>query len=314
MKTIETVSLIGLGAVGSAYLSKISETLPLDRIRVVADGERAERYEASGVSVNGRTFRVHVCRPGDKPEPADLLLFAVKFHQLEEAIAAAQKQVGPDTVVLSLLNGITSEREIGGRYGMEKMLYSFVMGIDATRVGDDTVFANLGYIPFGDAYNEEGRYSPNVLRVAEFFDRTGIAYRIPENMMQQLWKKFMLNVGVNQVTAILRGPYGVIQQVASARNLMVSAMEEVLALAGKEGVALGRDDIAECLDILDRLSPTGKTSMSQDVAAGRATEVDIFGGTVVALGRKYDVPVPVNEMLVRLIRITEDLYGWKNIQ
>ncbi|MDR3354217.1 MAG: ketopantoate reductase family protein [Synergistaceae bacterium] len=307
-RKIETVALIGLGAMGCAYLSKIAETFPMDRIRVVASGDRAERYRANGVTVNGRRIRFPIFEPGDRVPPADLLIFTVKHNQLGQAICDARGQVGPDTVVISLLNGITSEIEIGEAYGAEKVLCSLAMGTDPIRAGDDTTFTTLGTIPFGEAVNREGEYSRNVLRVEEFFKETGLRYEIPEDMTKALWKKFMMNVGVNQVTAVLRCGYGALLGAGLTRDLAVAAMTEVTVLAEREKVNLTESDIEDCLKVLGTLSPQGKTSTLQDVEARRQTEVDIFGGTVVNLGRKHGVPVPVNEMLFKLIKATEESY------
>ena len=308
IKKIETVALIGLGAMGSAYLSKIAETLPMERIRVVASGARAERYRTDGVSVNGLRIRFPIFEPDDRVPPADLLIFTVKHNQLGEAIRSARGQVGPDTVVLSLLNGITSEREIGEAYGAEKVLLSLAMGTDPIRVGDSTTFTTLGTIPFGEAVNHEGEYSRSVLRVEGFFRETGLRYEIPEDMTRALWKKFMMNVGVNQVTAVLRCRYGAVQKAVLARDLAVAAMREVTAIAARENVNLPESEIEDLLRVLGTLSPLGKTSTLQDVEARRPTEADIFGGTVADLGRKHNVPVPVNEMLFELIKATEESY------
>jgi 2-dehydropantoate 2-reductase len=308
IKKIETVALIGLGAMGSAYLSKIAETLPMDGIRVVASGARAERYRANGVVVNGLSIRFPIFEPDNRVSPADLLIFTVKHNQLGEAIHDARSQVGPDTVIISLLNGITSEREIGEAYGAEKVLFSLAMGTDPVRTGDSTTFTTLGTIPFGEAVNREGEYSRNVLRVEGFFRETGLRYEIPEDMTRALWKKFMMNVGVNQVTAVLRCRYGALQRAGLARDLAAAAMKEVTAIAERENVSLPESEIEDSLRVLETLSPLGKTSTLQDVEARRPTEADIFGGTVVNLGRKHNVPVPVNEMLFELIRATEESY------
>jgi 2-dehydropantoate 2-reductase len=306
MKKIERVSLIGLGAVGSANLAKIAQTIPIQNISVIASGARAEKYREKGVCVNGDFFYFPVSDPCAETEPSDLLIFAVKNNQLIQAIADTKKHVGKDTIILSLLNGVTSELEIAKEYGMEKILYSYVMGTDATRTGNSTVYKNLGYIPFGESTNTPGCHSDKVLSVEEFFKRVGISYMIPENMIKDLWLKFMLNVGANQISAILRCPYGAIQQNNEVRKLVVTAMKEAMEVSRAENIDLGPDDIAKCLSILDKLSPKGKTSMLQDVEAGRQTEVDVFGGVVSALGKKHDIPVPLNDALVPLIKALEE--------
>jgi 2-dehydropantoate 2-reductase len=111
----------------------------------------------------------------------------------------------------------------------------------------------------------------------------------------------MLNVGVNQVSALLRATYGDFATVPEARELTRAAALEVVALSAREGVALSAADVDRIFPILAGLAPAGKTSMLQDVEAGRKTEVEIFAGAVVALGRRHGVPTPVNEVLGKLL-------------
>lgn len=90
---------------------------------------------------------------------------------------------------------------------------------------------------------------------------------------------------------------------------MISASREVIAIAQKADINLTENDINNYLKVIATLSPEGKTSMFQDVEAGRKTEVEIFSGTVIELGRKYGVPTPVNDVLFRIIRAIEQLAG-----
>jgi 2-dehydropantoate 2-reductase len=124
-------------------------------------------------------------------------------------------------------------------------------------------------------------------------------------MVRVLWWKWMINVGVNQASVALGAPYGVFQESEDARALMDSAMREAIALARAAGVDLGEQDIADWHAILATLSPEGKTSMLQDVDAGRKTEVEIFGGKAVELGQQHGIPTPVNQALLHIIRVLE---------
>ena len=308
MKKIEDVALIGLGAVGCAYLTTMAERLPMEKIRVIAAGERAERCRQNGMNYNGRRCRFNVAEPGTGEPPADLVFVSVKTTQLAGAIDDIRDFVGPRTVIIAPLNGVTSERLLMSRYGAERVLYSYAMKIDATRVGDSTFCGNTGFIPFGEARNEPGRYSENVAAVEDFFLRTGIEYEIPEDMITSLWKKFMMNTGLNQTSAILGFTYGMMQRSPSARALMRSAMEEAAAAAGAEGISLGTREIDDCFRIMDMLGAEGKTSMLQDIEARRLTEVEAFAGTVVDIADRHGLAVPVNRTYLRQIRAMEESF------
>lgn len=301
MKKIEKVSLIGLGAIGAAYAGKFYEKNP-ECLKIIADQKRMDRMK-QGVVINDKTYHFHCVLPEEECEPADLLLIAVKFHHLEQAIQDIKNHVGPNTIILSLLNGISSEEIIGKVYGMDKMLYSMCMGIDALRENDKVSYSNLGKVYFGEKHNTS--FSPKVKKVKEVFDEVGIEYIIPENMWDTLWWKFMINVGINQTSAVLKAPYGVFLSIKEAGELMESAMQEVIHISEKMGVRLKEEQIREFYDVIRKMSPHNKTSMLQDMEAHRKTEVEMFGGTVCELGKKYGVPTPINETLYRLIRVLE---------
>ena len=229
-KAITDVALIGLGAVGAAYLTSVADNFPECRIRVIAAGERAARLRAGGIIYNGRRYMFDVAEPQDGT-PAGLLFVSVKNGQLSEAVGQAAAFVGPDTVIISPLNGVTSEKRLAERFGAEKVVYSYAIKLDATRRCSETVCGNEGWIVFGDERNEPGRLSENVLAVEEFFKRSHIEYEIPEDMIKSLWKKFMMNCGLNQTSAVLGFSYGLMQRSQEARSLMRSAMEEAAAAA-----------------------------------------------------------------------------------
>ncbi|NLW60011.1 MAG: 2-dehydropantoate 2-reductase [Firmicutes bacterium] len=305
MDPIQKVYLVGLGAVGSAYAAKMNEAEP-DLVKVIVDQQRFAAYQQQEIRVNGKPCRFPLVTPEQATEKADLILIAVKGHHLAEAITLIRPFVGEKTIIMSLLNGITSEEEIGKVYGAEKLLHAFVVSTDATREGRSTRYSNLGRIVFGD---KDDPTSPKVLAVKALFDRTGVPYTIPPDILRELWWKFMLNVGLNQVSAILKAPYGVFHKVKEARELMVLACQEVLQIAQRMGINLTTADIDGYHEVIGQLAPEGKTSMLQDVEAGRKTEVESFAWTVVALGEKYGIPTPVNACLGRMIAVLEQTYG-----
>lgn len=119
------------------------------------------------------------------------------------------------------------------------------------------------------------------------------------------WWKFMINVGINQASAALRSTYGLFQISKEAKDLMESAMREVAAIARKLGIDLTEEDVRNWQVVLSGLGPGGKTSMLQDVEAGRKTEVEMFAGKVIELGKQFHIPTPVNEKLFRVIQEIE---------
>jgi len=220
-----------------------------------------------------------------------------------EAIQDLKNSVGENSLMVSIMNGIDSEEQIGAVYGMDKVLYAVAVGIDAVREGNCITNTKQGKLFFGEAKNPV--LSERVKRVKSLFDRAGITCEIPDDMMRTLWWKFMINVGINQASALLHAPYAVFQTSQEARELMESAMREVVSIAKAAEVHLSEEDIKNWYLFLSGLSPQGKTFMLQDVEAKRKTEVGMFAGKVIELGKAYGIPTPVNQTLFRIIKVIE---------
>lgn len=302
MLLIERISVIGAGAMGATFACKFFE-MDKNCISLVARGERYDLLKDKGLIVNNKHYSLPVIRPEHKPPHADLIIVAVKHHHLQDAIQGIEGLIGDNTLVLSVMNGIDSEERIGNAYGMGRVLYTVVIDIDAVKEGNRIIYTRPGKVFFGEAENH--KISERVKGVQSLFDRAGIAYETPDDMIRILWWKFMINAGINQVSAILGAPYGVFQTVQEAREVMESAMREVMAIAGAAKVHLYEADLENWYSVLSGLSPQGKTSMLQDVEAKRKTEVEMFAGKVIELGKAYNIPTPINETIFRLISVIE---------
>lgn len=302
MGEIRRVMILGAGAVGSYYATQFYNQA-IFTTSLIAKGSRARRLVDEGLVVNGRQYFIPVVRPDQQVEKADLIIVVVKQHHLEQAIPDLANFIGKQTIILSMMNGLDSEAYIGSIYGPEQVMYGLAVGIDALRDKNNIVFTKSGKHFFGEA--ENSKLSERVKRVQEAFSRAQIDFETPVDMLRVLWWKFMVNVGMNAPSAVMAAPYGVFQSSKEAQSLMEALMREAVQVAQLEGINLGEADISEWYTFLNALSPDGKTSMLQDVEAGRKTEMEIFGGKVVELGQKHGIATPVNETLVWIIRVLE---------
>ena len=271
-----------------------------ESVHFVAGGNRYARLRSKGIIVNGVHYKIPVVTPDDQNSPGDdLVIVAVKYHHLPQTIDDMKNRIVENTIIISVMNGIDSEERIGAAFGIEKVLYATAVGIDAVREDNRVTYSTQGKIYFGEPKGIIP--SEKVERVKSFFDQAGIFYEIPEDIIHVLWWKFMVNVGINQASAVLKATYGDFQTLPAARELMESAMGEVIQIAKVEGIQFSEDDMAKWHQVLSGLSPSGKTSMLQDIEAGRKTEVEMFAGKVIELGRKNGIPTPVNERLFKTI-------------
>lgn len=295
MKTIGTVDIIGFGALGTMYAADFTRALGKENVRVLADRDRTEKYLSQKSTFNGEVCDFSFCDAAGETRPAQLLLFAVKYGALPAAMEETSHLVGPDTVLLSVLNGIRSEEDLANRFGADKVVHCIARKMDAGKAGTTAVCRNHGELAIGIL--GEGK-EENLAAVAELFARIGFPYVISGDIRRDLWNKLLCNVGVNQTCSYLGGGYGLVQVPGEARSMMQAAMREVVAVANAEGVPLSEQDVIEWTATLDGLDPEGEPSMRQDSKAGRPTEVALFAGTICALGKKHGIPTPVNDIFL----------------
>lgn len=304
---IKKVTIIGMGALGVLYGDFFAEKLGADAVTFLANADRIRRYEEEGVFCNEKLRHFHFQDVEKEGEAAELLIFAVKATALDGAVQMAEKFVGDQTILLSVLNGISSEEILGKAFGKEKVLYCIAQGMDAVKDGNRVTYSHIGRLCIGITPQEQEK-QPLLARVEELFRRTGLPYVAENDILHRLWSKWMLNVGVNQVVMVEEGTYRTVQQQGKARDRMTAAMREVISIASKAGIPVTEEDLSEYLELIDSLNPDGMPSMRQDGLAGRKTEVELFAGTVIKKAEEYGVPVPVNEALYRRVKTLENGY------
>ncbi|MCH5343170.1 MAG: 2-dehydropantoate 2-reductase [Acetatifactor sp.] len=299
--TINTVAILGAGAVGGYFIWGLSEKLG-ERLWVIAEGERRERLLRDGIEINGRKYALNVRTP-EEAAGVDLLLVATKYGSLEESLPMIEKIVGEHTVVMSLLNGVDSEEVIGERIGKEHLIYS-VMKIASERKGDQVVFdgPSTSGVFFGEV--EEGTSTERLEAIAEVFEGTALSFHVVSDILTQIWYKFALNVSRNQPQAIIGCGVGAYEDSEHVAYISEKLREEVVAVAAAKGI-----DISKPTDGAGSSSPSAKRarySTLQDLDAERPTEVGMFAGAVMKMGKELGISVPYNEMTYHLIKALEE--------
>ena len=300
-RNIKNILVCGIGVVGSIYANKIQEYTP-ETLRVLVDETRLERYGKNPIIFNGKQLDFNYVLPTATDFKADLILIATKFDGLLEARENIANFVKEDTIIMSLLNGVTSEEIIAQRYGTEKVLYSYFIGHSSIRTGRNVTHDDFNILVFGAKNGIDER----VLAVKDFCENAHIKYQIPHDMHYSLWQKFMLNVSSNQPSAILKMTFGEMLQNKNFMNFAQNIMNETAKIAKAEGVHNAENLVVDGLKSLSMMCPEGKTSMLQDIEAGRKTEVEMFAGTVINMGKKHNIPTPYNQVLYEMINIIQE--------
>ncbi len=299
---IKKVGIVGAGALGVMYGHHFNKALGKDNFCFIVDATRKERYEKEGLLYKGEKEDFTYLSLADADKPLDLVIFMVKIGSLEAAMENAVPFIGDNTLIMSFMNGISSEEILGDKFGHEKIVYAVVQGMDTIKKGNTVKLINVGNISIGE---KSGELTERIISIQKVLDKAGLAWNMPKNILRHGWSKLMLNTGVNQVLAVHNKDYSLIHNDQEARKLMRDAMIEVQTLARAEGIDIEDSEIDKWFDIIDSLRPDGMPSMVQDVRAGRKTEVELFSGTIKKLGLKHGIKTPVNDRLYDEIKKAE---------
>ena len=303
---IGNVAIIGKGAVGLLHGSKIARNIGPDAVEFVMDDARFARHANDAVTINGEPCKIATI-PASEATAADLVILTVKATGLAAAIETMAPLVGPDTAIMSLLNGVTSEERIAERYGWEHLVLSVTQGMDAVFIGGELTYTHPGEIRFGAA----PQTAPGIVEAIDgFLDRAGIVHVVEEDIRHRMWTKLMSNVGVNQTCMVYGCDYGAVCKPDSEEHrCLIAAMREALAVARAEGVDVTEDDLGQMYAMFESLTPEGLPSMAQDRINGKPSEVEEFAGTIIRLAERHGILVPQNRWLYRRVREIEATYA-----
>ena len=300
---MQAVGIIGLGALGVLFGQRLLENSA--DVRIIADLARAEKYRKQGVTCNGAPVDFRYVTP-EEAESVDLMIFATKEGGLQNAMETASGFIGENTLILSVLNGVSSEETIAARFGEKNVLYCTAQGMDAVKVGNALTYAHAGMIVLGE--KQPGEITPRVQAVADFLNAHGVTAQSVGDMVRRQWGKLMLNVGINQTVMVFEGDYGTVQKPGKPRDIMIAAMREVQKLANLEGYPIDDAEFDDWVKLADSLSPAGKPSMRQDGEAHRKSEVELFAGTIIRRAARFGLDVTVNRWLYDTVKKMEAAY------
>ncbi len=297
------VAVIGAGGTGGYYGGVLARAG--HEVAFVARGAHLEAIRHGGLAVRSRLsgdFTVHPRATADTREigPVDLVLFCVKAYDTDAAAERLRPLVGPETVILSVQNGIDNEDRIARSVGPAHVLGAVAQVssvIEAPGVIAQT--AGPGKIIFGEL---DGPPSPRTERLLDAFRRAGIAAEVRPDMRVALWEKFIFICGLSGVTSLTRLPIGPILADPETGALLRGTMAEVEAVAHAEGVAVPAGHADRAFAFMKSQEPWYRGSMYYDLAAGRRMELETLNGTVVRLGRARGVPTPLNFAIYAALR------------
>ncbi len=296
------VAVVGAGGVGG-YFGGLLARAEHD-VTFIARGAHLKAIKENGLRVESQldgTFTV----PGNATDNAaeageqDLVLFTVKMYHNSNALDCLAPLIGPDTVVLTLQNGIDNGDILAEAVGEDHVMIgsAYMEG----RVSEPGVVTQggPGIAAFGEMKVGISRRGENLL---QRFQESGWRVNLHENMPGMLWKKFAYIAGSAAVCAAANCVYEEMRTKPETRALIHDAIEEVLAVGRAKGAPIMSDSLAWAMDSLDRFPGQGRASMAKDFTDQRPVELEGLTGTVVRMARELEVPTPTNDFLYAILK------------
>ena len=298
---IKKVAVLGAGAVGSYVIWGLSSRNDIE-LGVIAEGERAERLKQNGCTINGKIYHPKVWNPRET-DAVDLLIVALKYGSLSAALESIQKATSENTIIMSLMNGVDSEEIIAEKVGVEHLLPA-VIKVASHKEEDGYHFdpeTTIGII-FGEL---TAPYDSDRIRaIEELFKDTGIHFRATEYAREEMWSKFRLNVCNNLPQAILGAGVGCYRDSVHMKAISDGLKGELEAIAQAKGIDLSKTEASSGRG--SAVPPSARYSTLQDLDAGRHTEIDMFSGALIRMGKELGIPTPYNEYTYHMIKALEE--------
>ena len=240
------------------------------------------------------------------PEEAhnvDLLIVSLKYGSLRGALKDIQTIVGENTTVMSLMNGVDSEEIIAEKIDKSHILYSFIK-VASQKKEDGYHFdpeTTVG-IYFGEL--QQPYESERVKAVNDIFENTGLHWIITDDIQAEIWGKFKLNVCNNLPQAILGVGVGCYEDSEHMAAIREGLRAEVEAVAKAKGIDLSMINAKSGRG--SAVKASARYSTLQDIDSGRHTEIDMFSGAMMRMGKELEIPTPYNEYTYHMIKALEE--------
>lgn len=309
------IAIIGAGAMGCLYGGKLSATesnavylLDVWEEHVSAINKGGLYVEEEGKELQYTGLRAST--DANEIGVAELVIIFVKSTITAQAVRANMAVFGPDTVALTLQNGVGNIELIGKEIGMEKVIAG-TTAHGATMLSPGHIrHAGVGKTIIGEL---DGSITPRLEKVRNVLNLAGMETEVSKNVMGLVWDKLLVNAGINPLTAITKLQNGKLLNYPSVLKIMDQAVLEGEAVAKAKGILLGEThpgiSPVEHTRNVAMATAENRSSMLQDILKGKKTEIERINGAIVDEGEELGIPTPVNRTLVELVRFYEDFKG-----
>jgi len=297
------IAVVGAGGVGGGFGAALAAAGA--DVTFIARGAHLAAMKSQGLKVQGGRGDTHLVptQATDDPGsvgPVDIVLFCVKLWDVESAGQAIKPLVGPETAVIPLQNGIDAAERLIPILG-ENAVMGGVAQISASIVAPGVIqqVGTFMRMIFGEFDGKRRKRGEDFLALCL---KAGFDATLSEQILTELWMKFVVLATNASMTALTRQPIGKLRDDPDLRPIFMAACQETIAVGRARGVALPADALERTLHFLDHAPPTMKASMALDLERGNRLELPWLGGKVVELGRRLGIPTPAHGMMYAMLK------------
>jgi len=295
------IAIFGSGGVGGYFGGKLAAAG--EDVTFLARGAHLNALQQDGLHIASPLGDVHLptVQATDRPQavgPVDVVLFTVKLYDVDAAAATLAPMIGPDTVVITLQNGVEAvdmvAKHVGAAHVAGGAAYIVVV-IDTPGHLRHTTAQSL---VFGEP---DGTRSDRLVAFERAGVRAGFQAKATTRMASDLWVKFVRLATWSGMTTVTRSPMGVVREDPALFAMMMTAVEEVIAVGEARGISFPPNLREGTLDLIKNFPANAKSSMLEDLERGRRLELPWLSGAVVRLGRQVGVPAPTHQFITTVL-------------
>jgi 2-dehydropantoate 2-reductase len=295
------IAIFGSGGVGGYFGARLAAAG--EDVTFLGRGAHLKAMQEGGLHIespNG-AFDLPKVQATDRPQavgPVDVVLFTVKLYDVDASAATLQPLIGPDTVVITLQNGVEAMDMVAKHIGTDHVAGGaayIVVVIDKPGHLRHTTAHSL---VFGE---RDGRRSNRLVAFEEACTHAGFKGKASTAVETDLWVKFVRLSTWSGMTTVTRSPMGVVRDDPALFKMMMDAVDEAIAVGRARGITFPPDIIESTLGMIKGFPANSKSSMLEDLERGRSLELPWLSGAVVRLGREAGVPTPVHHFITTVL-------------
>ncbi len=304
------IAILGCGAMGSVYAGLLAsaghEVWAVDTWRDHVDAMRTKGLHLEGAS-GDRTVKVNATLTASDAGVCDLVIIATKARDVEAAARSAKPLLGPQTLVLSIQNGLGGPDVTASVLGRERVAVGVVGGFGASMRGPGHAHHNgMELVRLGEF---AGPVTPRLEAVAEVWRSGGFKVKCFDDIDQLVWEKLICNVCFSGTCAVTERTVGEVMADPDAFAVASGCASEAFAVARKREIKLGFDEPVAYVRNFGSKIPNARPSMLLDLMAKRRSEIDAINGAIPPTAKALGLAAPYNEVISGLVRAKERRLG-----